>query len=51
MLTIAYFRGRLSGYENHPIIKKFITKLEDVDYLVAQIVDNRMFRIIDSFML
>ena len=49
MLTIAYFRGRLSGYENHPIIKKLINKLEDIDYLVAPIADNRMFRIIDSF--
>ncbi|WP_129739110.1 DUF3990 domain-containing protein [Massilimicrobiota timonensis] len=49
MLTIAYFRGRLSGYEDHPIIKKLINKLEDIDYLVAPIADNRMFRIIDSF--
>ena len=49
MLTIAYFRGRLTGYENHPIIKKLIQKLEGVDYIVAPIADNRMFRIIDSF--
>lgn len=49
MLTIAYFRGRLKGYEGHPIIKKLIRKLEGVDYLVAPIADNRMFRIIDSF--
>ena len=49
MLTIAYFRGRLSGYEDHSIIKKLINKLEDIDYLVAPIADNRMFRIIDSF--
>lgn len=49
MLTIAYFRGRLKGYENHPIVEKLINKLECVDYLVAPIADNRMFRIIDSF--
>lgn len=49
MLTIAYFRGRLNGYENHPIINKLIRKLEGVDYLIAPIADNRMFRIIDSF--
>lgn len=49
MLTIAYFRGRLNEYENHPMIKKLIRKLEGVDYLVAPIADNRMFRIIDSF--
>ena len=49
MLTIAYFRGRLKGYENHPIVDKLINKLEGIDYLVAPITDNRMFRIIDSF--
>lgn len=49
MLTIAYFRGRLNGYEDHPIINKLIRKLEGVDYLIAPIADNRMFRIIDSF--
>ena len=49
MLTIVYFRGRLNGYGDHPIIKNLIHKLEGVDYLVAPIADNRMFRIIDSF--
>lgn len=49
MLTIAYFRGRLKGYEDHPIIKNLINKIENIDYLVAPIADNRMFRIIDSF--
>lgn len=49
MLTIAYFRGRLKGYENHPFVKKIIKKLEGIDYLIAPIADNRMFRIIDSF--
>ena len=42
---IAYFRGRLNGYREHPIIKNLIHKLVGVDYLVAPIVDNRMFRI------
>lgn len=49
MLTIAYFRGRLKGYESHPIVEKLINKLNGIDYLVAPIADNRMFRIIDSF--
>lgn len=49
MLTIAYFRGRLKGYDDHPIIKRLIDKLNGMDYLIAPIADNRMFRIIDSF--
>ena len=49
MLTIAYFRGRLKAYDNHPAIKALINKLNGIDYLIAPIADNRMFRIIDSF--
>ena len=49
MLTIAYFRGQLQKYENTPIIKQLILKLKNVDYVIAPIADNRMFRIIDSF--
>lgn len=49
MLTIAYYRGRLKYHENHPLIRKMIKKLDNIDYLIAPIADNRMFRIIDSF--
>jgi transcriptional regulator with XRE-family HTH domain len=49
MLTIAYFRGRLSGYSDHPAIRKLIGKIEGKDYIIAPIADNRMFEIIDSF--
>ena len=49
MLTIAYFRGRLSNYEDHPLIQKLIQKTEGNDYILAPIADNRMFEIIDSF--
>lgn len=49
MLAIAYYRGRLEEYKNHPIIKNIIKKIENVDYVYAPIADNRMFRIIDQF--
>lgn len=49
MLTIAYFRGTLNEYENHPMIKKLIRQLEKIDYVIAPIADNKMFRIIDAF--
>jgi hypothetical protein len=49
MLTIAYFRGTLNEYKNSIVIKNLISRLEGVDYVVAPIADNKMFRIIDSF--
>lgn len=49
MLTIAYFRGALDEYYNHPIIKKLVGEARNCDYIVAPIADNRMFQIINSF--
>lgn len=49
MLTIAYFRGTLDKYKDSSVIKKLISKLEKIDYVIAPIADNKMFRIIDSF--
>ena len=49
MLTIAYFRGILNEYKDSIVIKNLISRLEGVDYVVAPIADNKMFRIIDSF--
>ena len=49
MLTIAYFRGTLDKYKDVIIIKQLISKLENIDYVIAPIADNKMFRIIDSF--
>jgi len=51
MMTIAYYRGALEEYENHPIIKKLIEKSCDCDYIIAPIADNRMFQIINSFIM
>lgn len=49
MLLIAFFRNKLTGYSNHPIILNILSKVEDVDYIIAPIADNRMFEIIDNF--
>lgn len=49
MLTIACFRGTLNEYKNHPMIKKLIKQLKKMDYVIAPIADNKMFRIIDAF--
>ena len=49
MMTIAYYRGALETYENHPVIKKLIKNKEKYDFIIAPIADNRMFQIINSF--
>ena len=49
MLTIAYYRGTLDKYSDHPLIKKLIEESRDCDYIIAPIADNRMFNIINSF--
>ncbi len=49
MLTIAYFRGTLDEYRDHPIVNNLIREAEKCDYVIAPIADNRMFQIINSF--
>ncbi len=49
MLMIAYFRERLGEYANSEVIKRLVQEMQDVDYIVAPIADNRMFEIIDQF--
>ncbi|MDO5572577.1 MAG: DUF3990 domain-containing protein [bacterium] len=49
MLTIAYYRGTLDEYKNHPMIQSLVEQSRDCDYIIAPIADNRMFQIINSF--
>ena len=49
MLTIAYYRGKLSEYADTKTVQQLITANKGVDYIIAPIADNRMFEIIDSF--
>lgn len=49
MLAIAYYRGILDAYREHPLIKKIIDKVNKADYIYAPIADNRMYRIIEQF--
>ena len=49
MLAIAYFRGTLDEFKNSKQIKKIIDKVNEADYIIAPIADNRMFKIIDTF--
>lgn len=49
MLMIAFFRGRLGEFCNSRVILELIESMKGIDYIIAPIVDNRMFEIIDSF--
>ncbi|TDP47705.1 DUF3990 domain-containing protein [Aminicella lysinilytica] len=49
MMTIAYYRGTLKEYQDHPKVKKLVEESRNCDYIIAPIADNRMFQIINSF--
>ena len=49
MMIIAYYRGGLEAYINHPLLKRLINESREYDYIIAPIADNRMFQIINSF--
>lgn len=49
MLTIAYYRGALNAYKDHPKVIDLIEQSKNCDYIIAPIADNRMFQIINSF--
>ena len=49
MMTVAFFRGKLKGYEKSELLENLINSIKRSDYIVAPIADNRMFEIIDSF--
>ena len=49
MMTIAYYRGALNAYKDHPHVKELVRQSHDCDYIIAPIADNRMFQIINAF--
>ena len=49
MMTIAYYRGTLDEYKDHPRVRALVNASRDCDYIIAPIADNRMFQIINSF--
>lgn len=49
MFAIAYYRGWIDEYQEHPIIKSIRDKVENADIIIAPIADNKMFDLIDEF--
>lgn len=49
MIAIAYYRGWLKEFLNHPYVDKIISSVNEHDIIIAPIADNRMFDIISEF--
>lgn len=49
MLAIAYYRGTLGDLARRSRVEEVVDAVENSDYVIAPIADNRMFRIIDAF--
>lgn len=49
MLAVAYYRETIDEYKNSDRIQSLIASIDECDFVVAPIADNRMFQIIDAF--
>ena len=49
MIAIAYYRGWLKEYLNHPYVEKIISSVNEHDIIIAPVADNRMFDIVSEF--
>lgn len=49
MLAVAYYRDTLGVYADSDRVRNIIDKVEQADYVIAPIADNKMFQIIDLF--
>ena len=49
ILTICYFRKTLKQFSSLDLVKKYISKLENVDLIISPICDNRTYYILDLF--
>ena len=49
ILTLAYYRGKLDVYKNHPLIQRLVKESNECDYIVSPVIDNRGFSIIEDF--
>lgn len=49
LLTVAYHRGLLPKYKDHPHLKELLEKEEKADYITAPSFDNRAFYYLEQF--
>lgn len=49
MIAVALCRNLIPEYESHPFVKEIKDKIDNCDYVLAPIADNRIFECIDLF--
>ena len=49
MLAVCWFRDKIPQFENSPRVQKVKNKVDNCDYVLAPIADNKMFEVIDAF--
>ena len=49
MIAVAYYRELIDKYKNHERVKYVVDRIENSDYVIAPIADNRIFEPIDLF--
>ena len=49
MLMIAFYRGQLGRFKDHPIVRSIVGQIENSDVVIAPIADNNMYDIINRF--
>lgn len=49
MLAVCWYRNKIPEYADSPRIQKIRNKVDNCDYVLAPIADNKMFEVIDAF--
>ena len=49
MLAVGLYRNKLDNYREHPRLKQIADEVDNCDYVLAPIADNKIFEVIDSF--
>ena len=49
MLTVAYYRGLINDYSDNKLVIDLVKKIEECDYIIAPIADNKMYDIISEY--
>lgn len=49
MLAVCWFRDKIPQFENSSRVQKVKNKVDNCDYVLAPIADNKMFEVIDAF--
>lgn len=49
MIAICYFRNMIPQYANHPKVQEILNRVNNCDYVLAPIADNKLYEVIESF--